>query len=134
MYGTTEKDRCMVEQWLEVESQNYNPAIGPIVHKLVFAGWFGKVGDPKVANIHLEMLEKVLDVYELHLSKPGQKYLAGDFFSLADLSHLPFTNYLINHAGIGGSFAKRPAVQAWWTDISKRHNWLKHLSSAFANT
>ncbi|CAM6096491.1 unnamed protein product [Calypogeia fissa] len=134
LYGSTEKDKCMVEQWLEVEAQNYNPAIGPIVYNLVFAAWFGKVGDPEVADVHLEKLEKVLDVYQLHLSKPGQKYLAGDFFSLADLSHLPFTHYLINHAGKGEIFAKRPAVQAWWSDISKRPTWVKHLSNAFPKT
>ncbi|KAG6556904.1 hypothetical protein Mapa_001319 [Marchantia paleacea] len=37
--------------------------------------------------------EAVLDVYEKRLSE--SKYLAGDFFSLADLSHITYTYYFI---------------------------------------
>ncbi|BBN00144.1 glutathione S-transferase [Marchantia polymorpha subsp. ruderalis] len=129
LYGTSEKDRAMVEQWLEVEAQNYNPAIAPAVWHLVHAPLFGQQGDPAIAATSLQKLEKVLDVYEGVLSK--SKYLAGDFFSLADLSHIPFTHYLINDGGKGEIYDKRPHVKAWWTSISTRPTWKKHLSNAF---
>lgn len=129
LYGTNEKERTMVDQWLEVEAQNYNPAIAPAVFHLVFAAWFGKIGDIRVINPSLERLEKVLDIYEAQLMKT--RYLAGDFFSLADLSHLPFTHLLINHAGKGDLYSKRPFLKAWWEDIFSRPTWLKHLAKAF---
>ncbi|KAG6555891.1 hypothetical protein Mapa_002533 [Marchantia paleacea] len=119
----------MVDQWLEVEAQNYNPAIAPAVFHLVFAAWFGKIGDIRVVKSSLERLEKVLDIYERQLMKT--RYLAGDFFSLADLSHLPYTHFLINDAGRVDLYIKRPCLLAWWTDISSRPTWLKHLSKAF---
>ena len=70
-------------------------------------------------------LEKVLDVYEEHLSK--NKYLAGDFFSMADLSHLPLTDYLVNVAKRGKGVTSRKHVNAWWEDISSRPAWKKVL-------
>ncbi|KAL3696549.1 hypothetical protein R1sor_010625 [Riccia sorocarpa] len=69
LYGTNEKERTMVDQWLEVESQNFNPAIAPAVYHLVFAAWFGKIGDVRVVNPSIARLEKVLDVYESQLMK-----------------------------------------------------------------
>ncbi|KAF5940658.1 hypothetical protein HYC85_021825 [Camellia sinensis] len=53
--------------------------------------------DEKLIQESEEKLGKVLDIYEDRLSK--SKYLAGDFFSLADLSHLPFTQYLVGPMG-----------------------------------
>ncbi|KAL2653064.1 hypothetical protein R1flu_021192 [Riccia fluitans] len=129
LYGTSNKDKAMVDQWMEVEAQNYNPAIAPAVWNLVHAPLFGQHGDPVVANASIEKLEKVLDVYEGVLSQ--SKYLAGDFFSLADLSHLPFNHYLIHEGKRGDIFDKRPHVNAWWKSISSRPTWKKHLSVAF---
>ncbi|KAG4921017.1 hypothetical protein JHK82_049954 [Glycine max] len=69
------------------------------------------------------MLGKVLDIYEERLSKA--KYLAGDFFSLADLSHLPFTHYWINQVKKEYMVRERKHVSAWWDDISNRPSWKK---------
>ncbi|CAM6114461.1 unnamed protein product [Calypogeia fissa] len=123
LYGSTLKDRAMTEQWLEVEAQNYNPAISVLVAELVIKPMTGMTTDEAVVVANLEKLEKVLDVYEAHLAK--SKYLAGDFFSLADLSHLPYTHYLINFGKKGEVFDKRPHVKAWWTEISSRPAWKK---------
>ncbi|KAB2613319.1 glutathione S-transferase F9-like [Pyrus ussuriensis x Pyrus communis] len=61
-----------------------------------------------------EKLGKVLDIYKEQLSK--SKYLAGDFFSLADLSHLPFTHYLVANMGKEYMIRDRKYVSAWWDD------------------
>ncbi|KAL2643303.1 hypothetical protein R1flu_010890 [Riccia fluitans] len=129
LYGTSEKERAMVDQWLEVESQNFNPAIAPAVYQLVFAAWFGKIGDMRIVNPSIERLEKVLDVYEGQLMRT--KFLAGDSVSIADLSHLPFTYYLVEHAGRDDIFFKRPHVQNWWTSIFNRPSWTSHLLKAY---
>ncbi|KAK7259846.1 hypothetical protein RIF29_25461 [Crotalaria pallida] len=50
---------------------------------------------------------------------------AGDFFSLADLSHLPFAHYLVNSMGKEFMVRDRKHVSDWWNDISSRPSWKK---------
>ncbi|KAK8693842.1 hypothetical protein V6N13_071410 [Hibiscus sabdariffa] len=47
------------------------------------------------------------------------KYLAGDFYSLADLFHLSFTYYFMK-TPCANMINERPHVKAWWDDISSR--------------
>ncbi|CAA2990170.1 glutathione S-transferase F9-like, partial [Olea europaea subsp. europaea] len=54
----------------------------------MFSSKLGITAGQKLIQESEEKLHKVLDIYEERLSK--NKYLAGDFFSLADLGHLPF--------------------------------------------
>ncbi|KAB1202929.1 Glutathione S-transferase F13 [Morella rubra] len=68
-------------------------------------------------KVWLEKLEKVLDVYESKLS--STKYLAGDFFSLADLHHHAYTHFLMKTPW-ASLINDRPHVKAWWEDISSR--------------
>ncbi|PPD68626.1 hypothetical protein GOBAR_DD34499 [Gossypium barbadense] len=63
----------------------------------------------------------------LHERLSKNKYLAGDFFSLADLSHLPFTQYLVGQMGREYMITSRKHVSAWWDDISSRPSWQKVL-------
>ena len=58
------------------------------------------------------------------------KYLAGDSFTLADLSHLPATRYLVNEAGLGHLVKDRKKLNAWWEDISSRPAWKKLMNLA----
>jgi glutathione S-transferase len=73
-----------------------------------------------------EKLKKVLDVYEKRLAET--RYLAGDEFTLADLSHLPNIHYLVASADDDTAAlftSSRENVSRWWTDISTRHSWTK---------
>lgn len=70
-------------------------------------------------------LEKVFDIYEQRLSK--SKYLAGDFFSLADLSHLPSLRFLMNEGGFAHLVTQRKYLHDWYLDISSRPSWSKVL-------
>lgn len=126
LLGKTIEDRGVVEQWLEVEAQSYHPAIDNLVIEILFGRKRGIPPDAKVIEESEKKLAKVLDIYEERLSK--SKYLAGDFFSLADLSHLPFTKYL---ADMGKMYLieERKHVKAWWDDISNRPSWKKVFSS-----
>ncbi|KAF9588919.1 hypothetical protein IFM89_017598 [Coptis chinensis] len=125
LLGKTVEERGVVEQWLEVEGQNYHPPIDTlIVHLKVFPK-MGVPADMKLVEESEEKLAKVLDIYEERLSK--SKYLAGDFFSLADLSHLPATEYLVNDIGKDYMIRDRKHVSAWWDDISSRPSWKKVL-------
>lgn len=79
--------------------------------------------DQGVIRQNEEKLKKVLDVYEKRLGE--SRFLAGDEFSLADLSHLPNTQYLVNVADRGELFTSRENVGRWWTEISTRESWEK---------
>ncbi|CAJ1964280.1 unnamed protein product [Sphenostylis stenocarpa] len=125
LLGKTIEERGLVEQWLEVEGHNYNPPIYNLVVNIMVPALFGEPSDPKASEEDEEKLGKVLDIYEERLSKT--KYLAGDFFSLADLSHLPFTYYLMNQMKKGYMVRQRKHVSAWWDDISNRPSWKKVL-------
>ncbi|KAK1294078.1 putative glutathione S-transferase GSTF1 [Acorus calamus] len=106
-----------VDVWLEAEAQHFNPPISTIVYHLVIVPIFGGVADEKVVEENTAKLEKVLDVYEERLSK--SKYLAGDFFSLADLSHFPYTYYLMKTPK-ASLVTSRPHLKAWWEAVSSR--------------
>ncbi|XP_030538614.1 glutathione S-transferase F9-like [Rhodamnia argentea] len=123
LLGKTIEERGLVEQWLEVEAQNYHPPIYDLVLKIVFGPLMGDTPDPKLIKESEDKLSKVLDVYEERLSK--SKYLAGDFVSLADLSHLPFTQYLVGKVGKEYLIRDRKHVSSWWDDISSRPSWKK---------
>lgn len=125
LFGKSTADRALANQWWEVESQNFNPAVASIVFQIVFAPMFGLTTDATVVAEQVAKIEKVLDVYEAHLA--SSKYLAGDFFSIADVSHLPYANMLVNAAGKAELFTSRPHVDAWWKDISSRPSFQKVL-------
>ncbi|KAK3404943.1 glutathione S-transferase F9 [Eucalyptus grandis] len=125
LLGKTIEERGLVEQWLEVEAHNFHPPIYDLVLKIVYGPFIGLTPDPKQLKESEDKLCQVLDIYEERLSK--SKYLAGDFFSLADLSHLPFTQYLVGKMGKEYLIRDRKHVSGWWDDISSRPSWKKVL-------
>ncbi|OAY57335.1 glutathione S-transferase F9 [Manihot esculenta] len=125
LLGKNVEERGLVEQWLEVEAQNYHPPIYDLTIHILFASALGFPADEKIIKESEEKIAKVLDVYEERLSK--SKYLAGDFFSLADLSHLPFTQYLVGPMNREHMISSRKHVSRWWNEISNRPSWKKVL-------
>ncbi|GLJ43778.1 hypothetical protein SUGI_0911370 [Cryptomeria japonica] len=125
LMGKTLRERAVVEQWSQVESQTFNPPCSAILAQIVFGPMFGAKTDQAILDTNVEKLSKVLDVYEERLSK--SQYLAGDFFSVADLSHLSHINYLVNVAAKGDLITSRNNVNAWWERISSRPAWKKVL-------
>ncbi|KAJ3702020.1 hypothetical protein LUZ61_005725 [Rhynchospora tenuis] len=77
----------------------------------------GGVTDQNIVNTSLEKFKKVLEVYEVQLSK--SKYLAGDFVSLADLRYfaLTFNLTLTPYASVLDPY---PHVKAWWESLLTR--------------
>lgn len=120
------EEKGQVEQWLEVEAHNFQPPLYNMVLHILFSSKFGFAADQKLIQESEVKLGKVLDIYEDKLSK--SKYLAGDFFSLADLSHLPFTQYLVGSLEKEYMIRERKHVSAWWDDISNRPSWKKVLA------
>ncbi|TVU20856.1 hypothetical protein EJB05_30456, partial [Eragrostis curvula] len=111
------EESALVDVWLDVEAHQYTPAISPIVYQLFLVPMQGGTPDQKLIDECLEKMKKVLDVYEARLSK--FKYLSGDFVSLADLSHFPYTLPFMAtpYASVFDSY---PSVKAWWESLMSR--------------
>ncbi|XP_050238502.1 glutathione S-transferase F13 [Mercurialis annua] len=116
------KEAAMVKVWTQVESQQYYPAISPIIYQLYANPLKGVAPDQEIIKTNLEKLGNILDIYEARLS--SNKYLAGEFYSLADLHHLPYTYYLMK-TDVASVVNDRPHVKAWWEDISSRVAFVK---------
>lgn len=123
LLGKTFEENALVDQWLQIEANNYHPPLYTLVLQILFSSKMGFAKDDKLVQESEEKLAKVLDIYEERLSK--SKYLAGDFLSIADLSHLPFTHYLTGPMKKGYMIRDRKHVSAWWDDISNRPSWKK---------
>ncbi|THU44898.1 hypothetical protein C4D60_Mb02t12240 [Musa balbisiana] len=115
-------ERAHVEQWLEAEGQSFNPPSSTLVFQLAFAPQMGLPQDPAAILLNEGKLAKVLDVYERRLEE--SRFLAGDVFSLADLSHLPNGHY-VRTGGKVELFTSRKNVARWWEEISMRPSWQK---------
>ncbi|KAK7302089.1 hypothetical protein RJT34_12968 [Clitoria ternatea] len=123
LLGTSLEEKALVEQWLEVEAHNFNDLCFTIMYNLVILPKMGKPGDLALAYSCEQKLEKVLDVYEHRLSQ--STYLAGENFTLADLSHLPGIDHMIEEAKMGHLITDRKRVNAWWENVSSRPAWKK---------
>ena len=107
---------------MEVESHRYNPAIQPIIYQFFVALLCGTTPDQSIIDANVEKFGKVLDIYEERLG--NTKYLAGDYYTLADLHHLPYTYYLMK-TPYASLIESRPEVKAWWEGISSRPAFVK---------
>ncbi|XP_030955613.1 glutathione S-transferase-like [Quercus lobata] len=123
LYGTNPLAKASIDQWIEAEGQNFNPPSSTLVFQLAFAPRMNIKQDKVVIRQNEEKLSKVLDIYEKRLGEA--RFLAGDEFSLADLSHLPNTQYLVSGTDKGNLFTSRENVGRWWDEISSRDSWKK---------
>uniref|UniRef100_A0A0D9V124 glutathione transferase n=1 Tax=Leersia perrieri TaxID=77586 RepID=A0A0D9V124_9ORYZ len=111
-------ESAMVDVWLEVESQTFDKAMSAITFQcLTLPIFMGGKPDKKIVEANLEKLKKALEVYEARLC--SSRYLAGDFISLADLSHFPMAHYLLAtpHASVLDAY---PHVKSWIAGLLQR--------------
>jgi glutathione S-transferase len=108
-----------VDTWLESESQNYNPLVSKIIYEKVFKRIYNESEKPdeELVGRLLKELEKVLDIYETRLEEVS--YIGGDAFSIADISHIPYTNYMLR-LGYKDMYKSRPNVYKWLKKIMKK--------------
>ena len=121
LYGTGALERASIEQWLQAEAQNFNPPSSALVFHLAFAPNLNIPQDYAVIAENERKLQQVLNVYDEILSK--NEYLAGDEFTLADLSHLPDSQYIVNSERGRKLFTSRKNVARWFDMISRRKAW-----------
>jgi glutathione S-transferase len=117
LLGKTPHERAIIDQWCEVESQNFNTAISPMFREMYIAKLVQKrpVNEELVAAC-LAKTAAVLDVYEKQLSMTT--FIAGDSYSLADLFHVSALKRLMD--GKRDIFMGRHHVLAWAENLSVR--------------
>ncbi|GJP65522.1 hypothetical protein CLOP_g22404 [Closterium sp. NIES-67] len=121
LLGDTLMERALVNQWIDIEGHTFSPPVMILVYERVFKSHLHKRPcDEERWKDGREKLSRVLDIYEKHLE--GRDYLVGNSFSLADLTHLPFTE-LLPAAGAFDLIESRPNVCRWWARISSRNAW-----------
>ncbi|XP_051139907.1 glutathione S-transferase PARB-like [Andrographis paniculata] len=125
LFGTNPLEKASIDQWLEAEGHNFHPPSAFLILRLLYAPMLKLSQDENAMKENQEKLEKVLDVYEKRLGEC--RFLAGDEFTLADLSHLPNIHYLVNNAKKEELFSSRKNVWRWWGEISGRESWKKVL-------
>eukprot|EP00898_Chlorokybus_atmophyticus_P008210 jgi/Chlat1/8390/Chrsp80S07823 len=108
--GSTLEEQALADEWLEVEQANYNPPASCIVVQKFFLPKMGAQTNQGVVDAETAK-ERVLDNYEARFAKTGNQYLVSNKFTLADLSHLPYTAYLFA-CGSGDALLARPHVSA----------------------
>ncbi|KAH0450510.1 hypothetical protein IEQ34_021202 [Dendrobium chrysotoxum] len=118
LLGENLEERARIDQWIDVEAINFNPLVFPIVFNLFILPKQGLAGNKAEADSFAKRLSKVLNVYEKQLSKT--KYLAGDHFTLADLTHIPTMRALVEGCGMSCILDDKKFVKAWWEAIRAR--------------
>lgn len=116
-------DSVYVDMWLEVESQNFNPVISKYIYEKVFKKWKDPeaVSDETILQQALEEFRNVLNVYEQRLA--SSKYLGGNAFSIADISHIPYLYMFINCGEENKKFLKQyPHVYKWYKRMLMRES------------
>lgn len=123
LYGENDKERALVDNWIEAEGQNYHGPISTVVYELAFKRFHdpSAVTDEDIVKKNLQLLNSVLDVYESILSK--RQYIAGDRFTIADISYLPYAVYLMDIAGVREPFESHPHVLEWINRLKGRESW-----------
>ncbi|XP_042423809.1 glutathione S-transferase F11-like [Zingiber officinale] len=113
-------ERASIEQWLKLEEQSFDPLSRDLTFHLAFAV---EPCDRALLVSGAQKLTSVLDAYDQRLG--DYEFLAGDEFSLADLSHLPNSHYIAHSDEWGHLFESRKNVRRWWHAISRRPSWEK---------
>jgi len=117
---TDARERAKMEQWISLESANFTPGVMKILGQLMFAKWRGE--EPKMALVEegRTSVRKAVAVMEKALGE--HEYIAGKQFTLADISFMPYVEYLFV-AGEGNLITDNPNTSAWWNRISERAGW-----------
>jgi glutathione S-transferase len=119
---TDAKARALAEQWVSVEYSYFTPASMKIIRQMLFNRMAGQAPDMTIVEKAREEVGRVLDVADQTLQK--QEFFGGSSISLADISWMPYVQYLFASES-GDLVTARKGVGAWWERVSTRPSWKK---------
>jgi glutathione S-transferase len=143
LFGPGALERASIEQWLQTEAQNFDVPSADMLYSISYLPFdVGRAAPPAAAagmhpahRQHAEKMEemrqrfekgakelnKLLNIYEQRLYET--EYLAGNAFTLADLSHLPNADAIASDPRSAHLILSRQNVSRWWYNISNRESW-----------
>ena len=106
--------RADVDRWMEWQSTNFTPAMGPAFWQLVRTPAAER--DAAATKASVEKSAKLAAVLDRHLA--GQEWLAGDAFSAADIVVACATHRWLHLPGI--TREPRPHLDRWYAKLAAR--------------
>lgn len=119
------QSRARMEQWISIETSNFSGH----AMKFIYHHVFQRPQEASVLEAAGVGLDRALAVMDRRLGEA--EFLAGDAFSVADISFMPYIEYLMMSPA-RERIAAHAAVAAWWTRISSRPSWQKATGKATA--
>lgn len=116
--------RARMEQWISVEYSYFAPHCWPVMYQKLIVPLFGGTPDRDVIAASKVDMSPVFDAMERALA--GQHYLAGEAFSLADLTFMPGIQLLVD-THESDVIDARPQLHAWWQRVSNRPSWCSQV-------
>jgi glutathione S-transferase len=114
------REKAKMDEWISIEQSNFTPSVMKILGQLLFAKWRGEEPQMSIVEDGRAGVRKAVAVLEKHLD--GREYVAGGQFSLAEISFMPYIEYLFM-CGEGALISEQPNTAAWWNRISERASW-----------
>jgi glutathione S-transferase len=118
--------RARMEQWISIETSNFTPH----AMKFIYQHIFQRAQEAAVLEQAGAALDKVLGVMNARLA--DNEYLAGGSFTLADISFMPYVEYLMP-TPVREKLHAHANVAGWWTRVSERPSWQKATGKASAS-
>ncbi|KAF2572610.1 hypothetical protein F2Q70_00005998 [Brassica cretica] len=127
LLGKSLGHRAIVDQWADVEVGYFNVLVHPLVMNLVIKPRLGEECDAALVEELKVKLGVVLDIYDNQLA--SNRFLAGDEFTMADLTHMPAMGYLMR-TDINRIVKDRANMNRWWEEVTARPAWKKLMKMA----
>ena len=115
-YGTTERERIAVEEWLFWQVGGLGPMAGQAHHFLKYAPAMDPPNDlPYAKDRYRNEVARLYGVMDRRLSQ--HRYLAGDFYSIADMACWGWASLW---EGQQQSLEDKPHLARWLAELSDR--------------
>ncbi|WP_204115478.1 glutathione S-transferase N-terminal domain-containing protein [Shimia biformata] len=115
-YGTTERDRIAVEEWLMWQMGGVGPMAGQAHHFLKYAPAMDPPNDlPYAKDRYRNEVARLYGVLDRRLAE--SRYVAGDFFSIADMSIWGWASLW---EGQQQTLDDKPHMKRWLDELAAR--------------
>jgi glutathione S-transferase len=121
------RELARMDQWLSVDQSYVAPHTGALVTQRIVKAHLGQAPDPEIEHAAEAALTTAFEVINRTLARAP--YLAGETFSLADISLMPYVASLplLNADHL---LADRRHLTEWWARVSTRSAWQKAIDVA----
>ena len=119
-------ERARMDQWLSVDQSYVAPHVRALAIQRIVRKHDGHPADPAVVDEAERALAQAFATIDRALS--GARYLAGELFSLADISLMPYVAGLamVEASHVLGDLRH---VTRWWDEVSARAAWRRAIAA-----